>query len=384
MKFKIASLLIPVSLAVLSGCSFNMDNVLPDKSVEYKKEKEAGRNLEVPPDLTTSSINDKFMVPDTPGGGSATYSGLADQGRRREAQGAYGSHVLPKIRNVQVERDGDERWLLIAAPPEAVWPKVVDFWQQNGIILKEQDPTLGTMRTSWLENRADIKSDFITDAVRSVFEGAYEAGTRDQYRVRLERGQAPGTTELYLTHYGMEEQIATGTNQQSENAVWVPRKRDPQLEAEMLRRIMIHLGIEDQKARTQLAAAQQPKKTSSKLVKGRGGASGLLIEEPFSRAWRVTGLALDRVGFAVEDRDRSAGIYYVRYNDPAASKEDEGWLSKLAFWDSGDDTDKNRRYQVFLKSGERGTLVTVRNDKGQREDSPTALRILTLIHEQLH
>ncbi|MCB1803324.1 MAG: outer membrane protein assembly factor BamC, partial [Gammaproteobacteria bacterium] len=90
-----------------------------------------------------------------------------------------------------------------------------------------------------------------------------------------------------------------------------------------------------------------------------------------------------RVWFACEDRERSQGIYYVRYNDPAKEDADEGWLSKLAFWSDDKEVDKLNRYQV--KVGSRGdqTVVLVTDDNGQRQGTPTAIRILTLLQEQI-
>ena len=109
----------------------------------------------------------------------------------------------------------------------------------------------------------------------------------------------------------------------------------------------------------------------------------LLIDESFSRSWRLIGLALDRVGFAVEDRNRSEGIYYVRYNDPSQAEADEGWLSGLAFWSDDKKVDKINRYQVRVGSLDDRTVVYVADDKGQRSESPTATRILTLLKEQI-
>jgi outer membrane protein assembly factor BamC len=107
-----------------------------------------------------------------------------------------------------------------------------------------------------------------------------------------------------------------------------------------------------------------------------------LVDETFSRAWRLVGLSLDRVGFAVEDRDRSQGIYYVRYNDPSKEDADKGWLSSLAFW-SDDDIDKTTRYQVKVGTTTERTVVIVADEQGQRDNSPTAIRILTLLQEQI-
>ncbi len=369
----------------LAACSsVNVDEVLPDKKVEYKRERQAEKNLEIPPDLTSDRINDRMAVPDNFGGVSTSYSEYVTDRKLRGADGgqprAVAGSVLPQIADVQVMRDGDLRWLRVGAPVEEVWPRVIDFWQENGILMIEQDPTVGIMRTSWLENRANISRDFITDSIRRVLDGLYEAGTRDQYRVRLERtGQ--GSTEIYLTHFGMEEQVIQGTGGTIERTVWVPRERDPELEVEMLRRLMNYLGAADERARVQLAARARQAPARSELINTRSGTE-LRIEEQFSRAWRLVGLALDRVGFAVEDRDRSAGIYYVRYNDPSRQDADKGWLSSLAFW-RDDDIDKVSRYQVKV-AGEPGlTTVTVADEQGQPDGSVTALRILTLLKEQI-
>lgn len=376
-----------VGAIFVAGCSSvteMAEGILPDKSVEYKKEKQAGKNLEVPPDLTSSSINNRMSVPNTGQGLSTSYSEyLTNAQLRQGVAGSYNSAVLPEVKDIAVKRDGDTRWLHIDGLPEVVWPKIVDFWQENGILLVEQDPTVGIMRTSWLENRANIKSDFVTNFIRSAFDGLYEAGTRDQYRVRLERSEDSGKTELFLTHFGMEEQIMSGSTGEGEQSVWNPTGRNQELEAEMLRRVMVYLGVADTRAKSQLASKSRRAELRSELVKARTGVS-LIVEENFPRSWRLVGLALDRVGFAVEDRNRSKGLYYVRYNDPAADVEDnKGWLSKLNFWSGDEDIDKTHRYQVSLESVDRGTAVLVLNDQGKRDNSKTAERILTLIHEQV-
>ena len=307
---KLLRILIPAITALgLVACSSGyVDGVIPDKAVEYKREKQAERNLELPPDLTSDRINDRMSVPDSFGGVSTTYSEYltdrkvrgVDEGSRRVASGG----VLPQIRDVELLRDGDVRWLLINAPVEDVWQKVIDFWQENGILMSEQDPTVGVMRTAWIENRANISRDVLTDTIRRVLDGLYETGLRDQYRVRLERAGA-GRTELYLTHFGMEEQVAATRGGSVESTVWAPRERDPGLEGEMLRRLMVYMGAADEKARARLAASESERPERSQLLNTREGTQ-LLIDDSFGRSWRLVGLALDRVGFAVEDRDRSS------------------------------------------------------------------------------
>jgi outer membrane protein assembly factor BamC len=369
--------------ALLSGCGAlpSMDKVLPDRKVEYKKAKDAGTNLEIPPDLTKSTINDQLVIPGSSGAEATTLSG---QLARERIQGrvATRTSVLPTIEEIEVMRDGNQRWLRIQGTPEDVWYKTVAFWQENGILLAQQDPSVGVMVTDWLENRADIKRDFITDKIRSVFDGAYSAATRDQYRLRIEQGAKPGVTELYLTHRGMEEKYILDGGGDPERTVWNPRPTDHGLEAEMLRRLMNYMGVADQQSRRSLAqgGADQAR---SRLVRN-GDEVLLLMDEEVNRAWRLTGVALDRVGFAVEDRDRTNRVYYVRYNDPLKEVDEPGLLAKLAFWRSNDrNIDKESQYQVGLDAEGRGTRVVVRNKEGVQDNSETALRILTLLHEQI-
>ena len=379
------NLVLPVLALGLSACT-NPETVLPDKAVEYKRETQADKNLEIPPDLTSDRINDRMAVPDIYAGESTSYREFVTDRRLRDAgpggaRAAVGGSVLPSIPDVEVRREGDVRWLQVDASVDDVWPRVIDFWQENGVLMEEEDPTVGIMRTSWLENRAEINRDFITDSIRKVFDGLYEAGTRDQYRVRLERTDNDAT-EIYMTHFGMEEQIIQGAEGGVQNTVWIPRERDPELEVEMMSRLMVFLGAADERARAQLAAGGRIKQSRSQMIKTSEGTQ-LLVDEQFTRAWRLIGLALDRVGFAVEDRNRSAGIYYVRYNDPSKEDADKGWLSGLAFWSDDKDVDKVNRYQVRVQGTEGRTVVTVADENGQRSESPTATRILTLLKEQI-
>jgi len=383
MNVSIKRLLIPVvPVLVLGGCSSTgLDNILPDKQVEYKKEVIADKHLEVPPDLTSSRIENRI-----PGleGGTTTYSEYAGmrKGVGDSSMRSLGQNVLPENPDIKVEREGRDRWLVINASADAVWDKVLDFWQENGILLDQQDPTIGIMETTWLENKANVSSGFITDFIQGFFDGAYDAGIRDRFRIRLERGDEPGTTELYLVHFGMEQEFVSGTTNEDDQIYWKIRPRDPGLEAIMLNRLMIYLGLAEAEAKARLAAAKEMTGVKSRMVKGRDGAA-LLISEPFSKAWRLTGLALDRVGFVVEDRNRSRGIYYVRYNDPMKGSEKGGWLSKLAFWRSDEKVDESAVYQVRVTSLDQGSQVRVLGEEGKALTTDTDLRILTLIKEQL-
>jgi outer membrane protein assembly factor BamC len=366
---KQSSLMIKVVVPALAGMllATACSTIAPGKKVDYKKSKTT-ESLEVPPDLTASSINAAPELLNTAG---TSYSEIS------KAEPAAGtSTVLPENSDIRVERDGNQQWLVIQAEPAQVWPKVREFWMQQGFLIKMEDPRLGILETGWKENRADIPSDIIRNTLGKVMDFVYSAATRDQYRVRLEHGTAPGTTELYLTQRGMEE-VITGTAD-DRSTKWKPRAPDPELEAEMLKRLVVFLGVDEQKAKS-LMAAQPKTQSRAQLVSDSNGVM-LIDKEDFSRAWRRTGVALDRVGFAVEDRNRTDGVYFVRYNDPLGEDE-KGLLSKLAFWSS--DEEKAKQYRIVLLAQGAETQIIVNNAEGKRENSSTAKRILTLLEEQL-
>ncbi|MEI6415722.1 MAG: outer membrane protein assembly factor BamC, partial [Pseudomonadota bacterium] len=367
----------------LAGCS-SIPDILPDRKVDYKRQKIAEQDLEVPPDLTKAAMRDSLKVPDLTPSPTATYSQYSGERQAAPARAVQADDaVLPVLSNVRVLRDGNERWLEIQAPPDQVWAKVLAFWRSNGILLTEQDPTLGVVKTDWIENRADIKSDVVTNLLRKVADSLYSSGTRDQYRVRIEPGDSSRITLLYLTQRGMEERAVVDRAGQVENMYWAPRANDPGLEAEMLRRLMVYLGSDVERAKQDLAQAA-PVATRSQLIKGREGVA-LQVSEDFARAWRLVGVALDRTGFLVEDRDRSRGLYFVRYDDPTKNEpKSTSWLSKLAFWRSEKAVPKSgSQYQVRLESQGSNTRIVVMDAKGQPEQSETGERILTLVQEHL-
>jgi outer membrane protein assembly factor BamC len=344
------------------------------KKTDYKQSR-TEEPLEIPPDLSSSTIEDALAVP----GGTATYSEFAaDDQRRAAAPGAAGVLVQPE--SMRIERQGDRRWLIVQASAETVWPKVRDFWLQNGFLLTMDDPAVGILETDWAENRADIPQDFIRRTIGRALEALYSSATRDRFRVRLERVDAT-TTEVFITHRGMEE-VLQGDADSSEGTVWKPRPSDPELEAEMLKRLMVSMGSEEQKAAAQLAQPAPQRAARAQLAVNAAGETTLVVAEGLALAWREVGLALDRVGFTVEDRDRSGGVYFVRYNDPLKEDKQRGFLSKLKFW--GDDEPASAdQYRIVLIAQGENTHVTVQNDQGQRDNTSTARRILTLVQEQM-
>ena len=362
-----------LSLILLHGvaaCTW-LDKTFPDKSQEYKRAKPS-QSLEVPPDLATTPTSDALVVPSGP----ATLSGYTSARESLGKQG--GDSVLPSQDTLKFEREHDRAWLVIKGDPQTVWPVAREFWIENGFFIVTENPTLGTLQTDWVENRAAIPQDPIRRVISRIYENAYSSAYRDRYRMRLERGEESGTTELYITHQGVEEILVSG--QDEGITKWGPRAPDPGLESEMLKRMMVYLGVQPETAE-HLASGTAPRAARAELVQQGSGQATLVMHEDFEKSWRNVGIVLDRVGFAVEDRDRLQGLYYVRYSDPLKTEKSGGFLSKLAFW--SDDEQKVAHYQIKLSDDGADTRVVVLDAQGQPETSVTAVRILNVLYDEL-
>ena len=362
-----------LSLAGCSSISFE------SKKIDYKSASSSKvPTLEIPPDLTSPTRDDRFSVPDSIGKGSATYSAYAEERSQTRVQA---SDVLPSVDVAHIERDGSQRWLVIAESPETVWGVIKDFWQETGFLIKLDLPEAGVMETDWAENRAKIGQDFIRNFLGKALDSLYSTAERDKFRTRLEPGQKPGTTDVFVSHRGMyETYISEGKDQTR----WQPREPDPELEAEMLRRLMLRFGAEQERADAAIEASKSKPVERAKLSQNTDGAGTLTVQESFDRAWRRVGLALDRVGFTVEDRDRSKGLYFVRYVDPETDAENksDGMLAKLAFWKSAAPKAQTQ-YRIFLKDGNGSTQVQVLSVEGGVDQSETSKKILNLLYDQL-
>ena len=364
---RLLPLFLMLSLA-MSGCG-----MIESKKIDYKS---AGKlpTLEIPPDLTAPTGDNRYAVPDAQGSGAATLSTYSQE--RQAAPGVQ--TLLPAQDKARIERAGSQRWLVVNATPQQVWPVIKDFWQETGFIVNLESPETGVIETDWAENRANIPQDVIRRTLGKVLDGLYSTAERDKFRTRIEAGK-DGGTEIYISHRGMME-VYDSANK--DRTVWQPRPADPELEAEMLRRLMLRFGVEQSRAETLLTKQQTPEQ--ARIVR-EAGAPVLEMDENFDRAWRRVGLALDRVGFAVEDRDRSKGVYFVRYIDPDidnASKRDEGMLAKLAFWRGKKDQTSPQLQIVVSEAGDK-SRVSVTGTDGKPADANTQNRILNLLHKEL-
>ena len=363
------TLLATCALFALAGCETGSLG----KKIDYKSAS-AAPALEVPPDLTTPTYDDRYNV--------ATASGLAARDATRPREGIeIAPNTTPEAR---IMRAGAERWLVVKVTPQQAWNTARQFWPEMGFVLAVEQPELGVLETDWAENKAEIPQDFVRRTIGQFADVFFSTYKRDKFRTRIERGAEPGTAEIYVSHRGVE-QVPTVKidNVSPAGFVWAVMPPNPGLEAEMLTRLMVRFGTTEAVATQAVRNAQTsgPAAEHARMDKATDGSSRLYVDESFDRAWRRVGLALDRIGFTVVDRDRSKGVYFVRYADTDSIKADTGLLSKWMFWK--DKTEKPEQYRILVAESDPRSLVTVQDANGAPDKSPASEKILSLLKDQL-
>ena len=357
-----------LSSMLLSGCSTINDTLVGEK-IDYKSAAKKGPSLDVPPDLSQLTRDNRYAVP---GVAVTANTFQSDKASRAGQVGIAASSVG----DVRIERSGNQRWLVVNRPADKLWEPVREFWKTSGFQLAIDQQDLGIIETDFAENRAKLPQDFIRNTLGRVLENLYSTGERDKFRTRLER-TASGGTEIFISHRGMIE-VVTNSSSTSTSTVWQPRPADPELEAEFLRRLMVQLGVSPDQSKA-LIAVDAARQTSR--IETVNNQQVLLVDDGFDRAWRRVGLGLDRTGFTVEDRDRSKGLYFVRYVAPLSDNQSSGFFGNL--FSSKAATPAPLKYQIVLTAKGDMTSVTVLNADGKPDTTGNAQRIFKVLADDL-
>jgi outer membrane protein assembly factor BamC len=383
-------------LALLAGCS-SLEGMFSGDKIDYRSSTARTTGLDVPPDLTQLAKDTRYQpssgvvsastfqtAPITPGAPVAAAATAAPTQVAAATPTTGTPTIAPTaVGAFKIERLGNDRWLSTTLTPEQVFPQVRTFWRDNGFNLAQDRPEAGVIETEWAENRAKLPNDFIRRSIGRVFENAYSTSELDKFRTRVER--TPAGSDIYISHRGMEEKYI---GERKESTIWQPRPTDPSLEAEFLARLMVKLGAKDEEAKavvaTATAAPAPAAPARARVLADRPGPT-LQVDDGFDRAWRRVGLALDRSGFTVEDRDRAQGVYFVRYVDPAfAGREEPNFFAKLFSFGKKDDGSGLAKYRVKVTAeGTAASTVAVLDSQGKPESGEAGKRIVGLLLDDL-
>ena len=350
-----------------------MDGLLGGDKVDYKNAGTRATALDVPPDLTQLARDPRSL----PQGGAVSASSFRPGNAGGASATTAGNVAAADLGAFKIVRLGNERWLATPLSAAQLWPQLEQFWKDRGLTLVVNQPSVGLMETDWAENRAKLPQDFLRATLGRLIEPLYSTGERDKYRVRVEA--TTSGSEVFVSHRGLTEVYA---NEAKDSTVWRGRPSDPTLEAEILSGLLVKFGSKPEEARATVAnAASAPAR--ARVLQDRPAAT-LQVDDNFDRAWRRVGIALDRSGFTVEDRDRNQGLYFVRYVDPSQSGKDEpGFFGKLFSFGNKDAVIGPVRYRLLVKGEGAVSVVSVQDNKGAAEAGEAGKRIVKLLLEEL-
>jgi outer membrane protein assembly factor BamC len=405
---------------LVAGCGTSSPTKIDYKSDQKSKEV----SLAVPPNMIEETADQRSLPPQ---GGQTSLSAL----QQVQSSAPPDTAVVPSVSGMHIQRDGTESWLVVdSESPDQVWPQVRRFWQEQGFLLVVDDRKRNVMETDWNETHPAINDGLIRSTLTKALGNSYVTAERNKYRTRLEA--APnGGTYVFVSQKGLREQL-TGAN--NDSSTWAVKPNDPALEAEYLKRLMASLvqaqargnasgttgggeiqnvalspagsqtapnaaagaapgaGANSAAAATaaqNIALAAQTPTPDERAANGNGGPSAqysnseLMLGEPYDRAWLRVGLALDRSNFTVDDRDRTKGIYFVRYVDPKdMTSAEQGFWSQVFH---GRKEKVAKQYRVNVRAiTPNQTRVAIIDDKGTVDTSSQAKQIRSLMIDQLH
>lgn len=331
----------------LTACSSS-----PEWKGVYSTETKDYSKLDVPPDLSQPNMTDDLALPNIAADGS-TYSAYSNTEYK-------GEKVAPAdLRGVKVMRDGGYQWLEINATAEKLWNELRVFFKQIGFELKREDKKLGVMETNWKDNQVYLSSNWFTKMLNRIS----STGLRDKYRARLEKTNNPNVTRVFISHRGLQH-YGDKSDETAVKWYWGHRPSDPELEAEMYQRFLISRDIDKEAAKKLVAKINA--KARSRIIE-KDDTKILQVDEGFARTWRRVGIALDRIGLLVDDRNRSSGLFYLSISDDFREKikEDKGWLANLF---GNNKVELKDRYLLRLEDKNTQTVISIYEATGAKAD----------------
>ena len=304
-----------ISLLVVS-CSKIADPIkkigLGSRVVSYQQDENIDA-LVIPPDLTQPNSQGKFI---------------------EVTENLNDNNVIKTIRNVEVMRDKYRRWLVVDFPPSEAWSLSKEFFRSYNFKIEKENQKIGIFETEYLEIETKVPDKSlgtIRSALSKALKTQYGLPIADKYRIRIEPTMIPNKSEIYLTLSSIGEVVI------GEQRLWQPRKKDVELETEMLLKLMVFLGDDSTESITKIQSSLDSNETVAEVFTSVSEYATLVLPYDKKQSWKLLGWALDELNIDVEDRDSLEGSYLIKINPI------RGFLTKLL------STVSDKSYQLILK-----------------------------------
>jgi len=335
---KIINYITIILLSLLAvSCSKITDPVkkigLGDRVMNYQADEKVD-SLIIPPDLTAPTSQGAFTE----------VTAVNDDEK-----------FLKRIQNVEVMRDKYRRWLVVDLPPSEVWELSKEFFRSYNFKINKENQKIGILETDYLEIET-VVPDKSLGAIRAglakVLKTQYGLPIADKYRVRIEPIEGQNKSEVYLTLSSIGEVVSGSLK------LWQPRKKDVELETEMLLTLMVFLGNDRADAIGKIQSNSTSQEAAALVETAANGYASLIFPFNKGQSWSYLGWALDELNIDIDDRDSIEGSYFINV------KPYNGYFSKLL-----NTATSTKTYQLIVKEvDEQSTYVYFVDLSEENED----------------
>jgi len=286
---------------------------LGNRAVNYQDDEKVG-SLIIPPDLTAPSSEGAFT---------------------EIIEVSNDENIIKKVQNIEVMRDNYRRWLIVDLPPSEVWSLSKEFFRSYNFKIEKENQKIGILETNYLEIETKVPDKslgMIRAGLAKVLKTQYGLPIADRYRIRIESIEGQNKSEVYLTLSSIGE-VVSGTTR-----VWQPRKKDVELETEMLLKLMVFLGSDRDEAINNIQSDIASNQTTVSVTTSESGYAALAFPYNKKQSWSYLGWALDELDIEVDDRDSLEGSFLIKVNP------NKGFFSKIL-----GSIDSKKTYQLIVK-----------------------------------
>jgi outer membrane protein assembly factor BamC len=352
--------------ALLAACSSGTDKRYLDVSL--------GRNLELPPDLSELETESEFEVP-------VGFSGPESTAKNKVP-------VLARVESLRLEGSGDFYWLTVEEPVDNLYQLVKNFWLSEGFRLMLDEPVIGIMQTEWVLTEQG-PSDEGGSWFKSLFSGDDLTASQDQYRARIELDQTESVSRIYIAHRGTEfgYVLETGDSPkriEDDDNQWRFRQPEPELEVEMLSRLMIFLGLQKAEVEQQVTNAKLFSPRASQHIDSSEKSPFLIVRDPYQIAWNRVYHQLERMNFEIEKSEFKSGLLgegAITIN--AQVTEGKGDKGLFSFFSESSETVDKQIVVVLAEETHQRTRVMIETIYGDFDTSPAGAAFLDLLYQKI-
>ena len=331
--------------------------------------------LQIPSDLDDSIVKNPIPVPIIPEQRNASFY----PNRPPLPDALYANDNRDEVR---LQALGGRNWLVVPEPATTAWPKMKQFFADNGVVLASDRPEVGRLNTAWLTVEDKDYRDVVRTLLRNNRRGdradSQASIGKDRFLVRVEQGLQPQSTEVHIRHENdAQGQIApddvVSLNDLQSNLAAAERS--------LLNEIGGYIAARVAETTVSKVALQIGASPKTELSRNVDGVPVLRLYLDRSRAWATLGQAMKNAEIEVNAQNIETGEYDVTIaTELFSGKASNGIICRITFSCNSESRRINALIQMTEDTDSGFNVVVVQNG-APMSDADKAQQILVLIRE---